>query len=295
ASKTSWAWLVLPPLHVLAVALPVWLTLWAGKRRIVSGSPQRAWGAFASGLILAPAIIMVLEIIVMVVVGVSIVVFIPETIHEMERIAQLAEIGRLDETKLLEIIGGILQKPAAVIIMLGFFAGAVPLIEELFKPVGVWLLAGRRLSPAEGMVMGMISGAGYAFFETLIGISTPDGWGVAILTRIGTGVIHILTTGLTGWALAMAWSQKRYLRLVAAYFTSVVIHGLWNASAVLSALAAVSSMGNADGVIAPHWIVSGWIVLLVLTIAGTILLFKFNAVFRQQNDEPAAAELEPAA
>ena len=47
-------------------------------------------------------------------------------------------------------------------------------------------------------------------------------------------MIHILTTGLTGWALALAWTENRYIRLAVTFLTAVVIHGLWNGLVILS-------------------------------------------------------------
>jgi hypothetical protein len=49
-----------------------------------------------------------------------------------------------------------------------------------------------------------------------------------VFARIGTGVIHIFTAGLMGWALALAWQENRYLRLGVTYLVAVLIHGLWN-------------------------------------------------------------------
>ncbi len=49
-----------------------------------------------------------------------------------------------------------------------------------------------------------------------------------MLARTGTSAVHILTAGLTGWALALTWQKRRFLPLLLAYLCSVMIHGLWN-------------------------------------------------------------------
>jgi hypothetical protein len=117
-----------------------------------------------------------------------------------------------------------------------FTAVIVPLIEEALKPAGVWLLAGRRLTPAAGFAAGVLSGTGYALIESLL-LSSGSGedWAFLVFARIGTGTIHILTTGLVGWALALAWGENRYLRLGAVYLLAVSIHGLWNSLTLVTA------------------------------------------------------------
>jgi hypothetical protein len=101
----------------------------------------------------------------------------------------------------------------------------VPLIEEFFKPIGVWLLAGRDPSPGEGFAAGALSGAGFALFENYtLSASSGEEWAIVVVARMGTSIIHILTTGLTGWALALAWKERRYLKLGLTYLVSVTIH-----------------------------------------------------------------------
>jgi hypothetical protein len=117
----------------------------------------------------------------------------------------------------------------------------VPLVEEAVKPIGVWLLLKRSLSPAEGFAAGALSGAGFAIFESLAASSTGEGWLILVSGRIGTAAVHILTTALMGWALVLARSQKRYLRLVGTYLGVVLIHGAWNA---LTMFAAINGIQN---------------------------------------------------
>jgi RsiW-degrading membrane proteinase PrsW (M82 family) len=86
------------------------------------------------------------------------------------------------------------------------------------------------LTPVEGFTAGLLSGAGYALFESLALASGGEQWAALVFARIGTAGIHILTTGLTGWALVLAWRRRRFLRLAATYVFVVSVHGVWNAS-----------------------------------------------------------------
>ena len=57
---------------------------------------------------------------------------------------------------------------------------------------------------------------------------------MVVIARLGTTLVHILTAGLTGWALILAWREGRYIRLGLTYLTAVAIHALWNGLVILS-------------------------------------------------------------
>ncbi len=115
----------------------------------------------------------------------------------------------------------------------GYIAVAVPLIEELFKPLAVWIFASKIESPAQGFVMGLLSGAAFALIESLnAGGASAESWAVIVSVRAGTSLLHITTSGLVGWGIASAFRERRILRLFAAYFSAVLIHGIWNLCAM---------------------------------------------------------------
>ncbi len=120
------------------------------------------------------------------------------------------------------------------------------MIEEALKPIGVWLLFGRRLTPAAGFAAGALSGAGYALIESLALTSSGEAWSSLVLARTGTSAVHILTAGLTGWALVLAWQKRRFLPLLLAYLCAVMIHGLWNG---LTLMYSFNLLINYDGVV----------------------------------------------
>jgi hypothetical protein len=97
----------------------------------------------------------------------------------------------------------------------------------------VWLLRKRPPTPQEGFALGVISGAGFALLESLLAAASNDGvWGLAFVARVGGGVMHILNTGLMGWAIASFWQEHRFGRLARTYVLVVFLHGLWNALTV---------------------------------------------------------------
>lgn len=242
------AWLFLPPLHILAVGLPVLWVLYLGRRDLPAGTPQRMWGVFGSGLVLGPALILVLEIaalLAFVLIAIIVVAASPDLMDELTRLGQQFMFGRPSPEELAQIFGGYITRPAVILAILAYGSVVVPLIEELIKPVGVWLLAGRSLTPYEGFVAGALSGAGYALFESLaLSANGGEEWVYVVVARIGTAFIHILTTSLMGWALALAWRDRRYFNLLLTYLTAVTIHGLWNG---LTLMATVSQLASAQG------------------------------------------------
>ena len=103
-----------------------------------------------------------------------------------------------------------------VVIFLGFatISVLVPIIEESFKPLGVWFLSGQKITPAQGFGFGVLSGAAFGLFENLGNTSgAGTGWALLTTSRISTLLLHSFTAGLVGWALASAWTQRRFLRL----------------------------------------------------------------------------------
>ena len=166
-----------------------------------------------------------------------------------------------------------------------FISGIVPLIEELFKPIGAWFVAGSHLTAAQGFAAGLLSGTGYALFENLALSNTGSEWTLTLIGRIGTGLLHITTAGLTGWALITAINERRYLRLAAIYLVSVVIHGFWNALALLSAVSQLNQAvsGNLSSRFGFLTLVSQWatigIVLMVIFIF--LILLGMNRALRR--------------
>lgn len=225
------AWFALPPLHILAIGLPVLWLVTQGQRGLPAGSPQRAWGVFAGGLLLGPSLILAAETAALLVFVLLAAIWLardPALLSQMATLAQQLSEGRATPDALFRLLSPYLTQPLVIYSAFAFTSGVVPLIEEALKPAGVWLLAGRELTPAQGFAAGILSGAGYALFESLALASSSQEWTVLVFARIGTAIIHILTTGLSGWALALAWKEGRYLRLGLTYLGVALIHGLWN-------------------------------------------------------------------
>lgn len=235
---TELAWLLLPPLHLLAVGIPVVWLLSIARRDLFDGSPQRLWGAFTAGLVLAPGVAIVLELLAILLLAGVVVGGMSgsETWQsELTFLLQRFQVQQPDPQELMTMLSPYLANPLVLYLGLTLFSLFVPLIEEAAKPLGLWLLAGRGLSASQGFGLGALCGAGFALYENLLLSSSGEEWTILVAARVGTGVVHILMSAVMGWALAQAWGSGRYLRLGLSYLCVVFVHGLWNGLTIISA------------------------------------------------------------
>jgi hypothetical protein len=283
------AWILLPPLHVLAIGLPILWLVYIAIHGLPAGSPQRAWGIFGSGIVIGPGLIFIIEfaaLMAVVLLGILAISASPDLTEELTSLVERLGQAPPPPEIVVEALEPYLSNPLLIFIIFTFAAVIVPLIEELVKPVGAWLLVGYNPTPAEGFVAGVLSGAGYALVESLALTSGGQTWAALVFARIGTGVIHIFTAGLMGWALALAWQENRYIRLGVTYLIAVLIHGIWNAFTLVTVGTTLTEMNvsftNTNlltqlGRIAPG-------VLVVLATGTFIGLLWANRSFRQIQD-----------
>jgi len=247
SSRQEFAWLLLPPFHILAIGLPVLFLTYLAIHGLSLGSPQRAWGVFAAGSFLGPVLIFAAEIVVLIAVlaiGILWLSSQPGLMNNLATQMERLQSGSLSPEQAQQLILPYLTRPAVIFTIGIFGAVIVPLIEELLKPIGVWFLVGTPLTPAGGFIAGILCGAGYALIESLGLASSGEEWASLAVARMGTAGVHIFTTGLSGWALSLAWRQNRYLRLGGVYLFNVFFHGLWNALTLTIVVYSLSRLGN---------------------------------------------------
>jgi PrsW family intramembrane metalloprotease len=229
-------WLLLPILTIPAVVLPLGVLLALGTRKLPLGTRWQSWSVLGLGMTLAPLVLFVLEAAVLIIIFIMVIAYIitqPDLAAELQRLSQQIMLLDPQSEAALDLLSPFLTKPGVIITAMAYIAILVPVLEEIFKPVGVWLFANRLESPAQGFALGALSGAGYALIETF-GVSNQTGeWASLLFSRIGTGLLHITTSALMGAAIVLAWRERRYVRLIGTYFLAVLLHGLWNTSAML--------------------------------------------------------------
>jgi RsiW-degrading membrane proteinase PrsW (M82 family) len=193
----------------------------------------------------------------------------------------------------IELLLPLLTRPGTVITGLFYFAVLVPLVEEIFKPLGVWMLAGKLNTSSQGFVFGALSGAGYALLETINVSGQVGEWGSLLFTRIGTGLLHVTTSAIMGAAIVMAWRERRYLRLLGTYLLAVLLHGLWNAAAVTYGFStATDALEGTSRFDALQTIAIATMILLVITFM--VILLTTNHKLRDGVVAKEAMEMMPA-
>jgi len=228
-------WLFMPILAIPAVVLPIWLTFKVASRNLLIGSRWRTWSVFGFGLVVTPTIVFILEVIIIVFILIFVLVIVftnPELTATWEALgSQFARLDPESEEALQQLIP-YLFKPGTIITILSFFSLLVPLLEELFKPLAVWILSTRLNSRAQGFALGALSGTAFALLETFNVSGQLDDWGELLFMRIGTGLLHITCSAMMGAAIYVVVREKRYLNFLGTYMFAVLLHGTWNAAAI---------------------------------------------------------------
>jgi len=285
-------WLLLPVINIVGLSLPVLIMVWLALRGLPKGSLQRIWGSFSLGLAIGPTVVLFLEILVLIlmVIWFAISAAINPSVMELVFSLEQIGIGSTDPALIEELVTEVVSTPYFLAGVLIWIAGFVPLIEEMFKPIAVWALAGRQLRPVDGWVIGSLSGSGFALFENLGNASVSQDWIIGILSRTGTSVPHVFTAGLMGYTFALARNNKKYGRVFVIYLAVVVIHGIWNASSIV---AAVASLASLDGWLQPDLAYVYFSPIGLLAVGMVIATLRMNYKLRGEVNETPSVESMP--
>jgi hypothetical protein len=242
-SQSDLAIIFLPILTLSGVIVPLWIIMSIGTRQMELGPRWRAWGIFGLGMTLGPMLMMFLEATVGIVILIGVIIYFaaqPELADKMVQFSSQLQATSNPE-QMLDLLTPYLLKPAVIALVLTYTSVAIPMIEELFKPIGVWLFARQLKSPMAGFAMGILSGAAYALVENLgTTAQAGAGWSAIVIARAGAGLLHIANTGLMGWAIASLVNEKKVARFLLSYIATATFHGLWNGASVGLAIYSVA-------------------------------------------------------
>ncbi len=284
------AWLVMPPLQILAIGIPVWWLIEVARRKLPIRSPKRGWGIFNITMFVSTPTAIIVELGVLLLLAVLFIAAIslrPEWLQAVQQLAMRLN-GNPDPQELMTLLRPLLRNPFTVYGGMALIAGVIPMLEELIKPIALWPLAGRQITPAEGFAAGALCGGAFALLESLLNLATPlaEGWAGLMVGRSGTALLHITTTALMGWSLAYVWRHGTYIRLGVGYLLAAALHGMWNALSILPALDVVLENPPQSmqwlmrvAAIAPFGIA-------VLVIILFLLLWGGNQILRRQPEAP---------
>ena len=287
-TQTTLAVWLLPWFNILALLIPIWWLVEFGRQQLPLGSSQRGWGLVSISLGVTPLITLLAELILTVLV--VLVVFMKLSVEPvwMNKFNQLIiqfNQSDFDPQFFASFLKDLLASPlviTTIFLTVGLF---MPLMEELLKPLGLWALRKRLLTPAEGFSGGLICGAGFALIESATMIAQTGGgsdWGQMVLLRIGTSLLHITASGFVGWGLASAWRQKKYGRTMLTILAAAGVHGLWNTLAILIVLLPFITSTSAPTVLTQGSLGVGTFIMVSILILLAIALFLMNHRLRRE-------------
>ena len=289
AGQPNLAVFLLGPINLVTAGLPVLWIYNAGRWKLKGGNQMRHWRIFGFSLTLMPVVVILFEIIALLFVGIIVGLLLayglsvnPQFERDLTEITNQIMGAGQDLEAILELLKPYILQPAVIVWGLAIFGGVIPIIEEVTKPLALWALAGRKITPQEGFIGGLLCGAGFALVENILYLTmavTQEDWIFMAVGRAGTGVLHMLASGLFGLGLAKAWQAGRWHILVLTTLGSFFLHGLWNALAVVVGLAPLYLVGPELTIVQTLLFNTPLILLLVLSIFG---LFIINRLLRKK-------------
>lgn len=270
--------IVLPIAHPLAVVLPGLAVIALALAGEPGPSRLRSWVHLIGGAWGAVFIAIIIEVILGAVLLVGLIVLAtiqPDWFGPLPALFEqiVAADGAIDIEPLITdaFLVELLTAPG-VIAGLWLVVGLIaPLVEELFKPLGYWVLRfrGRPFDARTAFIGGVLGGLGYGLTESLLNINTAAGlWVMVVVLRYGTFAMHSFTSGLVALGAHTALTHKRPLRAVRNYLLAVALHSAWNTMAVVIAVGSVFLLDNSENVAAMF---SGSLLVLLLVVGLLVL------------------------
>ena len=272
------------------VLVPILFFFWIGARNLSLGNRPRVWGAVAFNFSIMMPVVLIAELVLFFFIFIIAAVWLTGQLELLPQIMMYAEQisnGLMDPLEAEQLITDLVSRPIFLNGSILVVAVLVPLIEELFKPMAIWFLAGKRLTPSQGFVGGLIGGACFAMLESLGAVVIPaeSEWLMLLFGRTGTGLLHVTLSGLVGWGFASAFYIRNWGRAIFTYLLAVTIHGLWNFFALLSGIVPIlpisEEMNNLPVLLGQM----GVFVLVALFVINLVLLFSVNRQLQQQPAE----------
>lgn len=299
ASSSQAAAFLLGPINLLAAGLPILWIYHIAQWKLEAGSQLWKWRIFGFSLVITPVVTILVELLAMLLFFLAAGIWmtyrmsvdssLEYTFMHIYNQVVLAD-GDLDV--MLQLLESYLLQPSIIFWAAAIFGGIMPMIEEIIKPLAIWLLGGRDMTPRKGFIGGVLCGAGFTLMENILYATTyvvADDWLFMAVGRAGTGVIHMLASGLVGWGLAKSWRDGKWgfqgITTLAAFF----LHACWNVFSLVSGVIPLYIYGPD----ATLWqtLICYLPVAILLIISAVILLLIHRHFYKRQLSERPPGEL----
>jgi len=286
---TSLPFMATPPgfvkavFNILFVGIPAWWFIELGRRGLPRVTRQKQWGLINFGAFVTMPVVILLEIILLVAGGALLIGWLaqqPEFAPLLDQVKNVLVLNPQRMDLLVDQIQPLLKSPVVAGAILLAFSLVIPMVEELLKPLALWIFIKHRWSPAEGFVAGMLSGATFAFVESITALAADSSasWLTIAGVRAATALLHIATAGLMGWALTSSWKDGKYARIGLTYIGVVLVHGTWNLLAVIEGFSAIPGVAGTS-VIPSQTSFAPWIMaLLAVGLLALLVIMNINLV-----------------
>ncbi len=235
--QSSVFWVLVPPLKIFAIALPLVLILLYLFQKFQSSEPSRNWGLVSFSMVLTEPLTIFFEglLIIFFLVGLGLAVDWSQALGSEGFVYLNRLMSGINNPELLgRILMPFLLQPTILLIGFVLFSLVIPVTEEIMKPLALWFLNKKDLQARDGFYYGALTGMVFALIESILGLTGfgAEGWVSMSVVRVGTGILHIFTSAMMGWALTSSWRSYRLGKLGLTYLGCITIHGLWNFLAI---------------------------------------------------------------
>ncbi len=235
--QSSLAWPLIPPLKIFAVALPLGLIILYLAQKFNPAEPSRSWGLISFSLVITEPLTIFFEglLIILLIVGLGLTIDWSQAVGSEGYVYLNRLLFDINNPELLgRILTPFLLQPTILLIGFIIFSLVVPVIEEIMKPLALWFLNKKNMLASDGFYYGAVTGMVFALIESILGLTGlgADSWVSMSVVRVGTGILHIFTSAMMGWALTSSWRSYRMGKLGLTYLGCIAIHGLWNFLAI---------------------------------------------------------------
>lgn len=268
--------IALAVLAVPGIVIPVFLLLKIGARGAKTVNVKRDYGILTFTFGISTPYIVLVEVLIavfLIILIISRLIGNPQFMDLINSTLSNPELLQNDPARLFSEFESMFNLPGLLGMLLLVVSGIMPLVEELFKTLGVWLLKVRNPDPAESFRVGLLCGGGFALFEGLLSVSSLQlseigyaEWAGLILGRLGGSLLHILTGGIIGLAIGKFWQNRNFGSLMLSYLAAWLLHAAWNALAVLGGVNPLINEGQPQAVW-PYF-------ALLLHFIGMLLVYK---------------------